>query len=355
MISVAPPPTYPLGMPRSVRLDAPLALQHVWDRGIERSPIFLDDADRLDFLTRIADLVHAKHFAVYAWALMSNHFHLLTRTGNLGLSSCMQILLGDYAAASNGRHQRCGHLFQNRFKSAMVEEDAYFLELVRYIHLNPLRAGIVTDLDTLDRYRWTGHATLLGHQVVPWQDTTFVLMQFGPNHAQARAAYRAFIGDGIVSTAPDLDGGGLRRSRGLWEHLKPIRRGREAWSFDERILGRSNFVRSVLDELNGTQAPHAHDVDAAQFVDHVTRQLARRTGLQLRELCSNSKRPRVVQARQALCYLAICHAALPARQVALRLGLHPSTVLRNAAAGDQALDRLGCAPLDLLPAAVGPT
>jgi len=147
LISAALLIAYPLGMPRAARLDAPLALQHVWNRGIERRPIVLDDADRLDFLTRIAPLVQAAHFAVYAWALMTNHFHLLTRTGTLGLSSSMQILLGDYASAFNDRHQRGGHLFQNRFKSTLVEEDSYFLALVRYLHLNPLRAGIVADLE----------------------------------------------------------------------------------------------------------------------------------------------------------------------------------------------------------------
>ncbi len=102
------------GVPRSTRLDAPLVLQHVWDRGIERGPIFLDDADRLDFLARVEQLVHAEHLAVYAWALLTNHFHLLTRTGNLGLSASMQILLSDYASAFNRRHQRAGHLFQKR-------------------------------------------------------------------------------------------------------------------------------------------------------------------------------------------------------------------------------------------------
>ncbi len=123
----------------------------------------------------------------------------------------------------------------------------------------------MTNLDALDRYLWTGHAALLGHQCVPWQDTDFALARFGSPYAQARAVYRAFVVEGIAGAEPDLDGG-LRRSRGLWEHLHPIRRGREAWSFDERILGDGAFVRAVLEHLNGRQAPPARQLDAAQLI-----------------------------------------------------------------------------------------
>ena len=161
-------------MPRGARLDAPLMLHHVIDRGIERRPIFVTDDDRRDFLGRLAALVGADHIAVYAWALMPNHFHLLLRTGNLPLSSAMQVLLGGYAGAFNRRHRRAGHLFQNRFKSTLVQHDPYFLELVRYIHLNPVRARIVPDLDALDRHPWTGHAALLGHQRCPWHNVDWV-------------------------------------------------------------------------------------------------------------------------------------------------------------------------------------
>jgi len=335
-------------MPRGPRLDAPLALHHVWNRGIERCAIFRDDVDRLDFLARIEKFVRADHFVVYAWALMSNHFHFLTRTGNLSLSRSMRILQGDYARDFNKRHHRSGHLFQNRFGSALVGEDSYFLALVRYIHLNPLRAGTVAGLDALESYPWTGHAALMGHHSVPWQDSAFVLGRFGSNVARARAAYGAFVADGLNSPEPNLDGGGLRRSRGLWERLNPIRRGREDWSFDERIYGSSAFVRAVLAELNGAGAPDSPRIDAAAFVAHVVCELANRTGLQVAELRSNSKRPRIVQARQALCYLAVCHAALPARQIALQLGIQPYTVLRSAAGGEQALEQLGCTPGDLL-------
>lgn len=145
-------------MPRGPRLDAADALHHVIARGIDRCAIFPDDADRADFLDRLGDLATAGRLSVYAWALMTTHVHLLLRTGAGPLSRSMQSLLGGYAGAFNARHRRGGYLFQGRFKSILVDNDPYLLELVRYIHLNPLRAGMVADFDALDQYPWTGHA-----------------------------------------------------------------------------------------------------------------------------------------------------------------------------------------------------
>jgi putative transposase len=138
-------------MPRSARLDAPGVLHHVMGRGLERQVIFRDDQDRDDFVHRLAALAEATAFTVYAWALLPNHFHLLLRTGARPLAGCMRSLLTGYAGAFNRRHKRTGHLFQNRYKSIVVEEEPYLLELVRYVHLNPVRAGVVADLRALAR------------------------------------------------------------------------------------------------------------------------------------------------------------------------------------------------------------
>ena len=112
-------------------------------RGVAQQAIFRDDADRDDFVNRLAGASTAGAFHVYAWALLPNHFHLLIRTDKRPLSRAMRSLLTGYAGAFNRRHHRSGHLFQNRYKSVVCEEEPYFLELIRYLHLNPLRAGIV--------------------------------------------------------------------------------------------------------------------------------------------------------------------------------------------------------------------
>ena len=136
-------------------------------RGIERRKIFLDDKDRASFLERLALILEETQTQCYAWALIPNHFHLLLRTGPTPLSKVMRRLMTGYAVTFNLRHRRSGHLFQNRYKSVVCEEDAYLLELIRYIHLNPLRASLVQNLQELDKYPWTGHSTILGHRKNP--------------------------------------------------------------------------------------------------------------------------------------------------------------------------------------------
>ena len=139
-------------MPRKARIDAPGALHHVMARGIERRNIFTDNADCDDFLSRVEHIIEESNTLCYAWSLVQNHFHLLLKTGNIPIATVMRRLLTGYVIRFNHRHSRNGHLFQNRYKSILCQEDVYLKELIRYIHLNPLRAGIVRDLEALDSY-----------------------------------------------------------------------------------------------------------------------------------------------------------------------------------------------------------
>jgi REP element-mobilizing transposase RayT len=136
-------------------------------RGIERRDIFRDDKDRKSFLDRLAIILEETQTQCYAWALIPNHFHLLLRIGPIPLSKVMRRLMTGYAVTFNKRHKRSGHLFQNRYKSVICEEDPYLLELIRYIHLNPLRARLVQDLKELDNYPWTGHSAILSRHKNP--------------------------------------------------------------------------------------------------------------------------------------------------------------------------------------------
>ena len=136
-------------MLRQARLYAPGVLHHVMIRGIERRKIFIDDRDREDFLERLSKLLPQAETACYAWAFLSNHAHFLFRTGLTPLSSLMRRLLTGYVVSFNRRHNRRGQLFQNRYKSIVCQESAFLKELVRYIHLNPVRAGIVPGIKNL--------------------------------------------------------------------------------------------------------------------------------------------------------------------------------------------------------------
>ena len=139
-------------MPRKARIDVPGALHHIIVRGIARRRIFEDDTDRVNFLDRLGKVLSETATKCFAWALIPNHFHLLLRTGACPLPTVMRRLLTDHAMNFNRRHHRSGQLFQNRYKSILCQEDTYLLELVRYIHLNPIRAGLVADIKVFFKY-----------------------------------------------------------------------------------------------------------------------------------------------------------------------------------------------------------
>jgi putative transposase len=129
-----------------------------------------------------------------------------------------------YAVSFNRRHRRHGQLFQNRYNSVICQEDQSLQELVRHIHLNPLRAKIMPDLKALDRYSYSGHSALKGKKKRLWQDTGYVLGFFGKRNDEARREYRSYVEKGISpGRRPELVGGGLIRSLGGWDEIKKMR------------------------------------------------------------------------------------------------------------------------------------
>ena len=178
-------------------------------RGIDGIKIFINKKDREDFLERLADLCRADALSVYGWALMSNHFHLLVRTGNQLLSNNMRKLLTGYVVNYNRRHKRYGHLFQNRYKSILCEDDPYLVELTRYIHLNPLRAGIVKNVKELKGYQWCGHSGIIGRVKREWQDSDTVLAYFGKRRKKAIENYDDFVQQGIDAGRGKIKGSSL--------------------------------------------------------------------------------------------------------------------------------------------------
>ena len=215
-------------------------------RGLNRTKIFKSDDDREAFLERLAIVRDKTGTQCHAFALMPNH--VLITSGETGISTMMQSLLTRYASYFNRQDYRSGKLFTNRFKSVLCDRDDYLLQLVRYIHLNPLRARLVRDMDGLDRYLWTGHSTYMGIRINEWLETDEILGLFGRQRKRARRAYRTFVEEGIAEgRRDDLIGGGLiRRVGGHWEAVKSMKSGRKRERSDERILGGGSFVEAVL-------------------------------------------------------------------------------------------------------------
>ena len=299
-------------------------------RGIERRVIFRDDTDRADFVARVAVLAEQGALSVYAWALLPNHAHLLVRTGTRPLPRSMRSLLTGYAGAFNRRHHRVGHLFQNRYKSIVVEAEPYLLELVRYLHLNPLRAGVVRDLRTLARYPWTGHSALLGTVPRPWQATQAILEQFGPTPARAKQAYRTFVAAGVAyGRRPEFQGGGLLRSHGGWAGLGALRREGAAVLGDVRVLGGSAFVAQYQRAVESAARPAARRLPLATLISRVCQHV----GIAPAVLQGGGRTPAQTRARAGIAYLWTEVLGHPGRPLAPALAVFPAAVYKAARRG----------------------
>jgi len=187
-------------MARPLRLEYPGALYHVTTRGNAKGDIFIDDVDRRIFLGLLADEVVQQGWLCYAYCLMNNHYHLLFETPEANLCRGMQRLNGRYTQRFNYRHQRAGHLFQGRYKAILVEKEAHFQELSRYVVLNPVRAGITA---SAEEWAWSSYAATVGKQPCPgWLATRGILALFSGRRAIAVNRYRKFIREGMSACAP---------------------------------------------------------------------------------------------------------------------------------------------------------
>jgi len=321
-------------MPRKSRIDAAGALHHIMARGIERIKIFESDTDRDNFVWRLGEILQETKTICYAWALLPNHFHLLLRTGSASISTVMRRLLTGYAVWYNQTHRRHGHLFQNRFKSILCQEDAYLMELVRYIHLNPIRAGIVQDMEELGSYPYSGHSVLIGEINREWQETGGVLGFFGSKIGSARHAYHEYMKKGVgQGRRDDLTGGGLMRSAGGWEGVKALRKGNVYQRSDERILGDGEFVSSVLaraeEEMERRYRLSVRGVDLAAVVARVTEVLGARKGA----VWVRGKYREAVEARSLFCYWAVQELGTPLSVLARDLKISIPAVSKSVTRG----------------------
>lgn len=315
-------------MPRKARIDIPGLLQHIIVRGIEQRRIFLDDIDRKDFLDRFSSLLEETDTDCFAWALLGNHFHLLLCCQRIKLSTFMKRLLTGYATHFNHRHNRSGHLFQNRYKSIVCEKDAYFLELIRYIHLNPLRARLVSSLQDLDSYPWCGHSVVMGKEKLPTQNVDEVLFQFGDNFSSARASYSRFIADGVSHVdRPEFVGGDLCRS------LEASASPEDIENYDDRILGSGSFVKSIQEEADPKtiSPPRLSLAEIQEMVCHLIEGVEPDLMLRRRKVASISK------ARALFCYIAVRLMGEKGFAVGNFLAMGPSGVSRAVTRGDQVL------------------
>ena len=314
-------------MPRQARLDVPGTLHHVIIRGIEKRQIVDDQMDRNRFVSRMGELASETGTAIYAWALLTNHVHILLRSGADGLPSFMRRFLTGYSVYYNRRHNRHGHLFQNRYKSIVCDEDVYFQELVRYIHLNPLRAGLAKNPVALERYSWCGHGVVTGRLKNAWQNRKFVLNCFGETTKAGIKKYREFVESGIaLGRRPELVGGGLVRSLGGWSQVVSLRRHGDRELADERILGSGDFVQRILDEAEERQKHHFAARDRIQNAREIITKTCEDEHINQKELQSGSRRRVISLVRSRLAQLLVDVHGIPMAMAARELGVSTSAI-----------------------------
>jgi len=225
-------------MARPLRVEYPGALYHITARGVAQQPIFFDDKDRERFLELLGEVHERFGFLFHGYCLLSNHVHLQVETREGNLSRGMQWLGQAYASHVNRRRGRAGHLFQGRFKSAVVEKDAYLHALTRYVHLNPVRAKMVK---SPSEYRWSSYRAYLGlAPSPPWLETQETLMRFGRSLREARRAYRAFVEESAAENPMgELRWGFALGREGFVERAREMLRGRKG---DSEVAGLGKAV-----------------------------------------------------------------------------------------------------------------
>jgi len=235
----------------------------------------------------------------------------------------MMRLLTGYVGYFNRRYNRHGHLLQNRYKSIVCQEEVYLKELVRYIHLNPLRAGIVPDLEGLNHYRYCGHSVLMGQTKVPWQDVAFIFHSFGKSVRRARREYLSYVESGVAQgRRQDLIGGGLIRSLGGWAEVKKLRgKGQDHIKSDERILGGSDFVDSVLGMANERCKRECELRRRGYDMLRVSERVAEVYQIKVKDIFAKGRQQERVNARSLFCFWSARGLGIPLAELARKLGM----------------------------------
>ncbi len=230
-------------MTRPLRLRIPGATHHVFARGIERQSIFRDPSDRQSFLSILAKVAHQERLRCHAYCLMGNHYHLILETERGSLSDAMRDLNGLYAQRFNRRHERTGHVFEGRFQSRLVDSEAYLLEAVRYVLLNPVRSGEVARAED---WLWSSYRATLGLAPAPsFLTLDTALGMLSADTGRARELFRAFVEDGDSQSGPEGAPGPALGTASFIRDLAPCLRAvanHEEFPRRERFVARPSLA-----------------------------------------------------------------------------------------------------------------
>jgi REP element-mobilizing transposase RayT len=302
-------------MARKTRIEFPGAFYHVLARGNNKQKIFKDNQDYKVYITRLSRYHERYKCILYAYALMPNHIHLLLETGTIPLSKIMQGLQQSYTSYFHKKYISVGHVFQARYKAILCQREAYLLELVRYIHLNPVRAALVEEPED---YLWSSHHVYIGYISQPFVEKSFIFSVLSDKESVAERIYKQFIRDGM--------------DKGHQKSFYNV--------IDQRFLGNSEFVerarrmiknKDLNGNLNTKQVINVHR-DLVHFkkktLSEILKAVTEITGVPPDSIISSSRERRISHIRSLFVFLAVRHAGISNRYIAEFLGRDISNITR---------------------------
>ena len=282
-------------MPRKARINQPGLSHHIMSRTFNDVALFVDDADREYYLSCLKKRIKETGFLCYAWVLMDTHVHLLIKTTEQPLWKMMKPLNCDYAQYYNKKYLRRGLLFSDRFKSIATQDQYYLERIIRYIHLNPIRAGICRTMKQLDRYPWSGHRMLMRGETGGFQETAIVLRRFGKKTDEARAKYREFMEAGMLADNDDEIVSMIRMN-------SAGKRDRNAAGY--WVIGDTEFQKSVIEKERNNRLTIARCRREGISLKDVLKRTAEKTGVEEGMIQRQSKRTPRAAARMIFCFFA---------------------------------------------------
>lgn len=305
------------------RIEVPGALAHIMAHCIEGKNLFVDDQDRYEFLSRLANHLNITGYKCYAWTLMDTHFHLMVRTNHLPMATLMQPLNSGYARYYNKRHGRRGYLYQDRFKSVLCQDQDYAAQLIKYIHLNPLRAGQVKSLEQLGNWTWCGHGYLLGNESArgnAFQNREEALRRFGESEREALENYLKYLSEGYDPS--ETESAGLLPKRESTE----IEGSCKGWP---SVIGDPEYVRNAMEQHKIGKHRLHRKADYDYVLKQTAEKICEKFKITQEELMRRGKMNVRSDARAEFCHHAHIKELLPISVIAefLNMTISPVSVL----------------------------
>ncbi|MGD9202785.1 MAG: transposase [Chitinispirillia bacterium] len=295
-------------------------------RGIEGRDIFCDSYDRNVFLSLLSKYLKQSGHLCYAWVLMSNHYHFLFRTSEEPLGVFMRKLNSTYAMYYRKKYRKTGYVFQDRYKSIVTQDQGYIEQLVRYIHLNPFRAGICKNMKELDTYPWCGHSVLLGNHKNTFQNTKDILLRYSKTTSNAVNKYYDYVLTGIKN-GEDTD------------LLKDIRQSNKGKSDKNEyrcwVIGDREFVKRAIENDTSRRINLIEYQKKGITIETVAKDVSHQMGIEYRKIFHRSRSNEISALRKIVAVLSYRRYGIPLIQVANFYGIQSSSVSRMLYDGEE--------------------